>query len=358
MKDALKSDKFYDSTTLFIFSFLLIFLGCLTIIGKDKLYFNVVNIFITTILILGIFQFLRYFFLKLKPSEKSYFYKSLFYLLFSLILSSIRTIPLSILPLLFAIYMLCNGIIRLVSYIIMYKSACNGRLFQLFIAIIYFMVGIPLLISPIKNVDTMLIIVGGYTCFLGINLFTDFITNLIPVKLKTKLKRKFRITLPAILEAIIPYQVLREINYYIDSENYDSELVYEEKKIEDKPDLEVFIHVAPSGYNRFGHVDVCYEGKVISYGAYDFTTSKFFNMIGEGVIFLVDREKYINYCTEHSNKTLFCFGLKLTTEQNKAVKKQIDSILENVYDYETPYEKDLRRPKRKRKKNMMIILVN
>lgn len=351
MKSILKSDKFFKATSLLVASISLIVLGILLLVGRNQLYFNVIDIFISTLLVLGVLQFVRYFFLKLKPQEKRVtFARSFAYLLFCLILSSIREIPKSIMSLIFSIYMLLNGAIKLMTYFILLSSKANGRLGQLLLSILYFMIGIPLLISPIKNVDTMLVILGSYTILLGGTYLLDFVTELIPKRVKTKIRRRFRITLPVLLEAILPYQVLREINYYWDKEAFDVPMVCQEKKADSIPDLEVFIHVAPSGYNRFGHVDVCMDGVVISYGAYDFTTSKLFNMIGEGMIFQVDREKYINYCTHHSNKTLFCFGLKLTDRQKTNVKKQIDSIMSCVYSYETNYERDIRNKRRIKKR--------
>ena len=351
MKSILKSDHFFEATSSFITSIALIILGILILIGKNQLYFSVIDMFLSTLLILGVLQFIRYIFLKLKPQEKrATFTRSFFYLLFCLILSSFPTIPRSILPLLFSIYMLLNGGIKLIIYLILLSSKANGRLGQLLLALLYFLVGIPLLISPIKNVDTMLVFLGWYTVLLGVTYFFDFLSEIISKRFKTKLRRHFRITLPVLLEAILPYQVLREINYYLNKEAFDIPMVYEEKKLEMDPDLEIFIHVAPSGYNRFGHVDVCMNGTVLSYGAYDFTTSKLFNMIGEGMVFQVDREKYIDYCTHYSNKTLFCFGMKLTDRQKKNVERQINSIMGNVNYYETNYERD-RRLKKKVKKD-------
>lgn len=341
MKRVLKSDKIFDSTSLFAVSFVLITLGILMIVGRNKLYFEVINIFLSTILILGVFQFIRYFFLKLKPQEKQVtFTRSLAYLLFCLFLSVFKEIPLSVMPIIFAIYMLLNGIIKLMTYLILFSSRANGRLFQLFLAIVYFIISIPVLFSPIEKVGTMLIFLGSYTILLGINYFIDFLAVIVPSRVKKSIRRRFRITLPAILEALIPYQVLREINYYWNKDVYDMPLVYEEKKIQENPDLEVFIHVAPNGYNRFGHIDVCLDNRIISYGAYDFSTSKLNNMIGEGMLFETDRDKYVEYCTYYSDKTLFCFGLKLSKRQKDNVKEQIEELLSNATYFETAYEKD------------------
>lgn len=311
------------------------------IIGKSIFYFNVMNLFISIILLLGIFQFFRYILLKLKPnSQKITFIKSFTYLIFCIIISSIRTIPLSFFPIIFAIYMLLNGIINFITYFLMLLSKVNGKFLYFIMGIIYFLMGVPLLFAPLKNITTMLLIVGVYAILLGINFFFTFLSNILPVKAKKVLKRKFRLTLPAIFEAIIPYQVLKEINYYWNRDNFDYPLVIKENKTYIKPDLEVFIHIAPSSYNRFGHVDICIDNTVISYGAYDETTSKFFNMIGEGTIFKVDRDKYIDYCTNYSNKTLFCYGLHLNEKQIKNINKQIDYLMDNVVKFQSQYEID------------------
>ena len=348
MKEFLKTDKLFNSSSLFTAGIALIVIGILMIVGRNQLYFDVANLFISAILILGVLQFVRYFFLKQKPNEKKItFTHSFAYLLFCLVLSSFRKIPLSILPILFAVYMILNGGIKFINYFILRSSRANGRLFQLFLAFVYFAIGFPLLFSPLKNINTMLILLGSYMILLGVTYLMDALTVLIPKRIKKRIRRRFRVTLPALLEAILPYQVLREINYYWDKETFDQPLIYEDKKVEEVPNLEVFVHVAPHGYNRFGHVDVCINGKVISYGAYDFSTSKFFNMIGEGMIFEVEKEKYVHYCSTYSDKTLFCFGIHLTDKQKERVENQIKKIMSHVEPFETPYEKDRKEKKKK-----------
>ena len=83
-----------------------------------------------------------------------------------------------------------------------------------------------------------------------------------------------------------------------------------------------------------GHVDICYKGKVISYGSYDVFSERLFGTIGDGVLFKVDKDAYIDLCKEESKKTLFGYGLSLTDEQKLAVEKrlaEIDELLE-VWD--------------------------
>ena len=333
MKNVLKSDHFYYSTTLLITSMFLIISGIIIIIGNKVFYFNLMNILISIILLLSIIQFIKYLFYN--KNKDINFLTSFLYLTLGIIIYSFKGIPLSFLPIIFAIYMIINGIIKLISYILLLKTKSNGKLLNIFLSIIYLLIGIPLLFSPLKNISTMLIILGIYSILLGINFLLNFININIPLNIKSKLRSRFRITLPSFLAAIIPYQVLKEINSYILNNN-QKKLDY--KKNTKDYNLEIFIHVAPTSYNKFGHVDICINNKIISYGAYDTSTSRFFNMIGDGMIFTVDRNRYINYCTKYSNKTLFCFRLKLNDKQLKKVNERINSIMNNVIKYKTPYE--------------------
>ena len=48
---------------------------------------------------------------------------------------------------------------------------------------------------------------------------------------------------------------------------------------------------------------------------------------GDGVLFIVDsKASYINFCIDHSKKTIFEFGIKLTEEQKKRVRERIDEL--------------------------------
>lgn len=332
----MKSDKLFNATNSLIMGIGLIFLGVLMLVGRDTLYINFVNVFVLAILFLSIKQFINYFIDKKKNKDIS-FTKSFLYLLFCLIISLFRNIPISILPIVFGLYLLLNAVIKFISYYILFTNKANGGLTELILGIIYIGLSIPILFSPIKNLNVVLIIIGIYVVLLGVNYIFDFISFLIPRKIKNKLKRSFRISLPAFVEAIIPYTVLREINYLIDKDNYEQPFIFEEKSEDVVPDLEVFVHTSNRGFNRMGHVDLCFDGKVISYGNYDDSSVRMFTMIGDGVLFTTEKDKYIPFCIEHSKKTIFVFGLKLTDSQKENVSKAISKIIESVYEWNPPY---------------------
>lgn len=338
----LKSDRFYNSTSSLLAGLVLIIISLCMLLGKDKLYFDFMNLFLLTILIIGTFQFIEYFFHKHKGTDgKITFTKCFFNLFFCLVLSCFPKIPMSILPILFALYLILNGIIKLMTYIILRYENTNGRLLELFQALIYLVIGVPLLISPLKKLSVMLTVMGVYILLLGINFIFDFINTIIPRKVKRKLQRRIKITLPVLFQAIIPYQVLNEINYFINKEEYNKKIVYEEKNQDIKPDLEVFVHSSMNGFNRLGHVDICFKDQVYSYGNYDDSSKRLFDMIGDGVLFVTDKEHYIPFCIKHSHKTIFGFGLKLNDRQIKNIDNYIDRIFTNIYEWNSPIQEDM-----------------
>ena len=222
---------------------------------------------------------------------------------------------------------------------------------RLILIIIYLVVGILSIIAPLKYLEGILIVIGIYLLLLGLTFIYDFISELIPFKFKNKIKRRTRISLPVLVEAIIPYVVLNEINYLIDKENIDSEFIYEEKKEDIEPDIEVLVHISNRGYNRLGHCDIVYNNKVISYGSYDRKTLRHHDLIADGVVFVADRSKYIPFCIKHSKKTLFAFGLKLSDKQKINVEKEIDILFKDLVKWESPYQEAFKINKKVRKKD-------
>ena len=351
---SMKSDKFFNATYSFMIGAGLITTGILMLIGRKSLYVNVVNLFIIAIFFLAIKQLINYFIGKEKD-KKMNFIKSSINIVFCFVCSLFKNIPLSIIPLLFGFYLLLSSIINFINGGIYLYNKAKGYVTEFFLGAVYLIVSLSVIFSPIKNIDNVLIILGIYILLLGINYIVDFIGFTIPIHVKNRFRRHIRISLPALVEAVIPYTVLSEINYLIDKDSYD-DFIFEEKKNDVEPDLEVFVHTSTRGFNRTGHVDLYYKNKVLSYGGYDDSSLRFFKMIGDGVVFTTSRDKYIPFCIEHSKKTIFAFGLKLTDRQKEEIDKAIENIFKDLVDWQSPYQEALndakkRNLKRKVKQN-------
>lgn len=246
----------------------------------------------------------------------------------------LKNISLSLLPIVFALYLIINGTVKLISIYIYAKNHTNIKLGLIIECIVYFSFGITSLFSPLMHLDTVLIIIAIYFILFGINFIKDFIREILPVSTKTKLKRKVRITLPAFLVALIPHTVLKKINEYLEINDYTIGDI--DKKVDDDVDLEVFIHVTSNGFGVVGHVDLYYNGEIISYGNYDESSYKLFGIVGKGTLFICDKSKYIKFCTSYSKKTLFSYGLKLNDEQRKNIEEKINEIKSNLVEWKPP----------------------
>ena len=157
----MKSDKLFNATNSLIIGTSLFMIGILLIVGREWLYINVVNIFLIAILFLSLKKFFNYFIGKKKDKQIN-LTTSVLNLLFCFICSLFRNIPISILPIIFGIYLLINAIIKLINASILWKNKANGRLVETITFLIYFTVSISIIFAPIKNLSIVLLIIGIY----------------------------------------------------------------------------------------------------------------------------------------------------------------------------------------------------
>ncbi len=245
---------------------------------------------------------------------------------------------LKIFPLIFGLYMLINGLIKLIAYIIYRKDKIKGTFSTLFMSIVDFAFSIIMISNPGKNIRTLTLILGLYLILFGITYFYDLLKDLFPKAFSYK-RRRIRITLPIVISVLTPYQVYTKINTLLDK--YITPVHINNKNISGKVDLEIFIHVKDTAIGKFGHADLCFENKVYSYGCYDEDSKRFMETIGDGTLFTLDsKKKYLNFCTSHSNKTIFSFGISLNDKQKEAIRKELDKMKENAYRWYAKEEVD------------------
>ncbi len=158
---------------------------------------------------------------------------------------------------------------------------------------------------------------------------------------KNQLKRRVRVTLPIFLTALVPASTLAKVNKFLQENAEESaEVAYNQVKSGKTAELELFIHTAETSlFSAIGHVDLCYNGRVISFGNYDPTSERFFGMIGDGVLYSCDRDKYISLCKRVSQKTLFGYGIDLTEDMEKAVQRRLAEIEDLLIPWEPSNEK-------------------
>ena len=246
-----------------------------------------------------------------------------------------------IFPIFFAIYTLFNGIVKLIVCVLYLRNSVKGAFLILFESIIFIVFGIIFLFYPIIHINEMLIIVGLYCILYSFSFYFDAIREILPNKSKNRIKRSFRVSLPLFMVGLIPRIALTEANEYfntVSSDEQSDEPDYEEKTEDYEPELEIFIHVTEAGFGAMGHDDLAYKGIVYSYGNYDDSSLRLFETVGDGVLFTTEKSKYIPFCIEKSQKTLFSFGLKLTDLEQENIEKYLHKVMEETYEWHTPFD--------------------
>ena len=223
-------------------------------------------------------------------------------------------------------YQLFTGLISLITWLIYRNNHIHPRINYLFDALWMMVFGLYS-ISPFHDAANFeLLLLGCYLLMLGASSLRDgfFFER---IENNPKLKRRMRMTLPIFVTALIPISTLRKLNKWLSNHEGQEGEVHSERKNDQTVDLEIFVHTSETSFFlAMGHVDICYQGKVISYGSYDPQSERLFGMVGDGVLFKANREKYIELCKRESQKTLFAYGLSLTDQQKAAIQDRLAEI--------------------------------
>ncbi|MFS7403321.1 DUF308 domain-containing protein [Carnobacterium maltaromaticum] len=323
---------------LFTSGLLLLLVGSI-IIAENVSLFLPFKFFIVGILLFDGLSHVTQFIQKKKSGKETLLNTS-----FDLILAAIfffSDIPFYLLAVAFGGYIALKGAALLVNYQTYRDNQLPNRLNLLLGGLSQVIIGILLFFSPRLTLNQILIIIGLYFIFYGIfNLFFT-IQAFISPETKNRLKRKIRFTLPVFIEAFIPRAVLKETNALLKPESIASktnEMTSSKKEATVVPDLEIFIHVTEKSFGSIGHMDLCFEGEIISYGNYDEDSYRLFDTRGEGVLISTNKESYIPFCIEHNKKTLFGFGIQLNEQQRAGIRQEIKKLKEDCYSWKSHLE--------------------
>ncbi|WP_247945042.1 DUF308 domain-containing protein [Streptococcus oralis] len=249
-------------------------------------------------------------------------------------------VPIYILALVIGVYQIFHASINLVTYVLYRKNNIRPRFRLLLDGLVLVFLGGTSLLSSTGNSVFQLFVLGAYFFLYGVSNIRDGFLFEEEIG-KNHLKRRIRISLPIVLAALIPARTLAKINKFM-QENADEreDIHLGMVKSGKTAELEIFVHTAETSlFSAIGHVDICYQGRVISYGNYDPSSETLFGMVGDGVLYFCDRDKYIDLCKRESQKTLFGYGIDLTPEMEKAVQKKLAELKQLTIPWEPSADK-------------------
>ena len=330
MEKILNTLSYYiEKNNYLAFSLTYIITGILIIIFNHELFSSFIEIILLIMLISCIKDLFTMF--TSKKASKIVLSKAVGSTLLVLIALFFIDIPKAILIMVFSTYFIFNGLIKFVSCYLMKKDRLKGIFKDFLEGLISFTFGIICFFSPKIHMDIMLYIIGGYVLLLGVDYLFDFLDQ------KDIHIKRIHLPLPPFIDALIPLSVLQKINRLGEDKNIELDF----HKKQEKVDLEIFVHVSMQGTGRLGHVDLCFDGHMVSYGNYDMDTRRLRDGIGSGVVFTCPKREYIHFCVEYSEKTIFGFGIKLSNKQKEKIKQELKHIFESLEEWKPKYVRDL-----------------
>ena len=250
----------------------------------------------------------------------------------------------ALLPLAMGANALLSGFLHFVTCYLQRKNNEWVGLNTFFMGLLSALLGMLLVIWPVAMIDTALVLSGLYCLMSAATQFTDYLEERRPGSKPGRVWRRDRVDAPPALFALVPKRAQEKINRIWDRLSEDASEADEDGG-ESAPDFEIFIHATEKGLGTVGHVDICFEDVVRTYGPYDFDSHRWGGLICNGVLAVISgRDRYLNFCTNYSKKTIFCYGLRLTGEQKEQVRKKIDQLMLQVRVWHSPYRRDPTKP--------------
>ncbi|NLY20287.1 MAG: DUF308 domain-containing protein [Tissierellia bacterium] len=271
-------------------------------------------------LISGLSNIINYF----KSRNKAYLIRFVLNIVGGLILIFYTRIPVRLLFIVFSAYIVGNGLIQFISYMLIAKGKVKVGFLVFLAVLIVILFGVSLFLGKVVTTRIFNIVLGIYGILLGITHIADGIYGLIPREKKDKMKRRIKVSPPNFVTAFIPLFVLEYINNKLSPSESKNQISYDKC-------VEVFIHVSKKGFGAIGHVDFSIGDKVYSYGNHDQESAKFLGAIGDGVLFIANKKDYVLYCIEDDNNAIFSYEVLLNNEQYDIVNENIEELMSTSY---------------------------
>lgn len=222
----------------------------------------------------------------------------------------------------------------------LYATQCRGIWYYAVLGVISLFTAFPLLTGIPFDGKMLNLVAGLYLLLYALWLLADLIGTLLHYNVESSaLLSRLRIKPPVVLTALLPSLVVNEINK-VHKQNPGVDVISEPSAPSGREypgKLEVLFHLGKNVAYGFGHVDVCFEEHVYSYGCYDDSSNRLMGILSDGTFMVAPREPYLNYCRAWEKKSLVGFTLGLSEQTTQDVRNALDNLLK---DCESWYPSD------------------
>lgn len=314
-------NKFYFFIE-FIIGFILLLLSLFIFVFGKYFFYNSIRLFGLIIIFNALFGLFEYY----KKSKKNLLNITLsiivgFFFCFA------PSIPISLFIIVFALYIFIKGLSQFITYCYYRKNDVDHRLILLLSSLLFIIFSISLLLSPYIHLYQVTLLLNIYLFYLSFSFILKSIREIISENRQNSIKRRIHVSLPVLFNAFIPRIMVEYINQKLEVNSLPATDYHNTQ-------IEVYIHVSKDGFGAVGHVDIAYQNEVYAYGAYDDLSNHLLGALGDGVLFIADKKKYINFCLQDDpQSTIFGYTLQLNQQQIQLVESRIQQLKSQIFPF-------------------------
>lgn len=201
--------------------------------------------------------------------------------------------------------------------------------------------GLAVIFHPLAKGRAISVIIGAYLLLYGVWTLVDALFLLAGRNVEaSRTLSGLHVRMPVALAALLPSLAVDRINRELLTHQGD---IVTRKGPAPEQALEVLFHLGHHVAMGFGHVDVCFRGRVYSYGCYDDASNRLGGLLSDGVFMLAEKESYLRYCQTVERKNLVGYEIALTGEQAARVRDALERIERRCEPW-TPTDQNTDRP--------------
>lgn len=242
----------------------------------------------------------------------------------------------SMFNILIGIYMILVALINAVDYYVKRLGTQKGAVWALLSAICSMLLGILMIIFNSYDFYLIDLAIGMYFLLKGGTDLLRQIVNLLPIDKQHAMYSRFSVSAPVFVEAVLPIVAYTSVPKLKASYGATKEDL---QPIRDHC-VEVWIHLNDHGFEQFGHVDVGYGSTIYSYGAHDPLSRQIAGSVGLGVLLVVDRKAFLDYCV-NAGETILCYTLQLSEENEKLLNDRLAQLMNDAQNYDCLLKREL-----------------
>lgn len=299
--------------------FVMIALGIMIISRLDMMW---IAIYVTS-LITVFYLILRNLVSGLLKRKLYYVIRSFGLVILGIILINNYRLVISVFTTTMGIWALFNAAVHGLELYLKIRDRNQGKISKFFLMVFELVIGLLLLTQGQSNRLIINIQIGGYIIVYGCIQIYSSIMSLGGDKVK------WRLSAPVLVAALTPPILVGNLKKM--REQHPEDFNQQHTKTTGNR-ISIYIHVKNFGFERFGHLDLGYNGSIYSYGNYSEIGRSKHNVYGEGILICGSEVDIIDYSI-HQKNIVYQYIVELTDEEALSIERSMERLMADTVYY-------------------------